>query len=113
MPSPPRGPADYFAKGDWNAQCSMCGRKRKASTLVQNWQGLWRCPVHNEPRQPQDFVRAVADTQTPAFSQLATYTFRGVCDPNSISCYSDYATCDCVMCDYISPAFNPDIAPGE
>lgn len=47
----------------------MCGRKRKASELVKNWQGMYRCPVHNEVRHPQDFVRAVPDVQTPPWVQ--------------------------------------------
>jgi hypothetical protein len=47
----------------------MCGRKRKFSEVVRNWQGLYRCPEHNEPRQPQDFVRGVADVMTVPFAQ--------------------------------------------
>ena len=69
MSGPIKGRADYLELGDWNAVCSMCGRKRKASWLVKNWQGMWRCPEHNEPRQPQDFVRAVPDVQTPPWVQ--------------------------------------------
>lgn len=69
MAGPTRGPADYLALGDWNAQCSMCGRKRKASELVKNWQGQYRCPEHNEPRHPQDFVKGVADNPMPPWVQ--------------------------------------------
>lgn len=53
------GDSDYFAEGDWNVLCAQCGRKLKASRAVKNWQGTWRCPEHNEPRHPQDFVRAI------------------------------------------------------
>jgi hypothetical protein len=56
-----RGRADYLALGDWNARCSLCGKKLKASEMERNWQGLYRCPEHNEPRQPQDFVRGVME----------------------------------------------------
>lgn len=69
MGGPVKGRADYYLPGDWNVACSMCGRKRKASELVRNWQGLWRCPEHNEPRQPQDFVRAIPDVQGVPFAQ--------------------------------------------
>lgn len=69
MPIPGTGQADYLDLGDWNCVCSMCGRKRKASKMVQNWQGMYRCPEHNEPRQPQDFVRGVSDDQTPPWTQ--------------------------------------------
>jgi hypothetical protein len=82
---PIKGRADFLDVGDWNAACSMCGRKRKASTLVQNWQGQWRCPEHNEPRQPQDFVRGVADVQTPAFVQRELDIDVQVCTFNGIS----------------------------
>lgn len=63
------GQADYLALGDWNAVCYECGRKRKASTLRKHWQGYFVCPEHWEPRQPQDFVRAQADIQTPPWTQ--------------------------------------------
>jgi hypothetical protein len=47
----------------------MCGRKRKSSDLEKNWMGLYRCPEHNEPRQPQDFVRNVPDIMTVPWGQ--------------------------------------------
>ena len=63
------GKADYLALGDWNAQCYECGRKFKASQLIRHWQGYYVCKDHWEPRQPQDFVRAVPDQQTPPWTQ--------------------------------------------
>ena len=63
------GEADYLALGDWNAACSLCGAKRKASVLKKHWTGWWRCAEHWEPRQPQDFVRGVQDVQTVPWSQ--------------------------------------------
>lgn len=52
-----------YDKGDWIADCDVCGRKYKASTLQQRWDGLMCCPDDWEIRQPQDFVRGVPDTQ--------------------------------------------------
>lgn len=75
MGFPSKGRADYWAPGDWNCACSMCGRKRKASELVRNWQGMYRCPEHNEERQPQDFVRNVKDIMTVPFDQPETQLF--------------------------------------
>lgn len=72
------GRADYLLLGDWNTQCFQCGFKRKASTLVRNWQGYYVCPEHNEPRQTQDFVRGVPDNQLPPWVQpwpAAIYTY--------------------------------------
>jgi hypothetical protein len=75
MGFPQKGRADYFAPGDFNAACSECGRKRKASTLVRNWQGLYRCPEHNEPRQPQDFARGIKEVISPPWAQIETDNF--------------------------------------
>jgi hypothetical protein len=52
-----------YDRGDWIADCDVCGRKFKASQLVQRWDGLMCCDDDWEIRQPQDFVRGVADTQ--------------------------------------------------
>lgn len=68
----------YLRLGDWNAVCFECGCKRKASELKRHWQGYYVCPEHWEPRQPQDFVRGVQDTQTPEWTQPmpeSVYTF--------------------------------------
>jgi hypothetical protein len=69
MGYPVKGAADYFALGDFDAAGSECGRKAKASTMVKNWQGLYRHPWHNEPRQPQDFARGVKDITTVPWAQ--------------------------------------------
>ena len=52
-----------YDKGDWIADCDVCGRKYKASQLTQRWDGLMCCEDDWEIRQPQDFVRGVPDTQ--------------------------------------------------
>lgn len=52
-----------YDKGDWIADCDVCGRKYKASVLRQRWDGLMCCPDDWEIRQPQDFVRGIPDTQ--------------------------------------------------
>lgn len=52
-----------YDKGDWIALCDVCGRKYKASNLKKRWDGLMCCDHDWEIRQPQDFVRGIADTQ--------------------------------------------------
>lgn len=52
-----------YDKGDWIADCDVCGRKYKASALNERWDGLMCCDDDWEIRQPQDFVRGVPDTQ--------------------------------------------------
>lgn len=92
-----RGRADFWEPGDWNASCSMCGRKRKASQMVRNWQGLYRCPEHNEPRQPQDFVRGLQDIQTVSWSQPQTDINIQICTPNGLSAIPGYAIPGCMI----------------
>mgnify|MGYP001560073493 CR=1 FL=1 len=108
MGGPVKGKADYLALGDWNATCSMCGRKFKASQMVKNWQGLYRCPLHNEPRQPQDFVRGVQDIQTVPWAQPPTDIDILICTPNGLSAIPDFAIPDCSIPDNI--IFYPDVS---
>ena len=104
MGTPGKGRADFLDLGDWNAVCSMCGRKRKASQMVKNWQGMYRCPEHNEARHPQDFVRAVPDVQTPPWVQPPADEFTNFCDLQGVSCLADYAVADCAIADLL-PVF--------
>src|ERR1035437_334721 len=68
---------DTYIKNDWNVLCAECGRKKKASYLVKNWQGYYVCPEHNEPRHPQDFVRGAVDHMAVPWSrpEATTDTF--------------------------------------
>lgn len=108
MPGPYKGPRDYWEDGSWNAACSMCGRKRKDGELVKNWQGMFRCPEHNEPRHPQEYVRAVPDDQTPPWTQPETDSFAGICFPNDQTAIAEYAVAGCAISGYTSPFFNPE-----
>lgn len=65
----PKGKADYYEHGTWNAVCYECGGKFKANQLLKHWQGYYVCRNHWEPRHPQDFVKATADKQTPPWTQ--------------------------------------------
>lgn len=97
MSGPTKGRSDHYVPGDWNVACSMCGRKRKASQMVRNWQGMWRCPEHNEPRQPQDFVRAVPDVQSVPFAQPETDIDIPICSFNGSSAIPHYAIPGCMI----------------
>lgn len=102
---------DYYKPGDWNALCSMCGRKRKAGEMVKNWQGMYRCPEHNEQRHPQDFVKNVVDDPTPPWVQpVPEDIFAMFCSPNDQSAIPDFAVPGCFMPDYLSP-FNSIFDP--
>lgn len=55
----------YFVEGDWNGVCGICGRAFKFSELKIRWDGIWADADCFNPRQPQDFLRAVKDVQAP------------------------------------------------
>lgn len=97
MGQPTKGSADYYVEGDWNVACSMCGRKMKASEAVKNWQGMYRHPWHNEPRQPQDFARGVKDVIGVPFSQPETDTFVKFCSFNGLSSVAGWAEAGCMI----------------
>jgi hypothetical protein len=101
MSSPQKGRADYFAKGDWNIACSICGRKLKASKAERNWQGLYRHPECNEPRQPQDYARGVKDIMDVPFAQPETDTYISYCAPPGNTAFANYAIPDCSVPDVI------------
>jgi hypothetical protein len=58
-----------YEKGNWKTVCDACGRLFKASQLTKRWDGVMVCQDDWEPRQTQDFVRGVADIQTPAWTR--------------------------------------------
>ena len=103
------GPADYFAPGDYNANCYQCGFKFKASQLRRQWQGFYTCESCWEPRQPQDFVRAVPDNQTVPWAQPAsTDAFLPTCSPNGMSAVPGEAEPGCMVPGYLSPMYYDD-----
>jgi hypothetical protein len=94
---PIRGRADYLKLGSWNAACSMCGRKRKADEMVRNWQGLYRCPEHDEPRQPQDFARGVKEDMGVPWSQNPAPAFVYLCSVNTQSAVAGVGAAGCMV----------------
>ena len=55
------GAVNFFAPGDWNFNCDLCGKLQKSSKGVKTWDGFYVCNWHKEARNPQDFVRGVKD----------------------------------------------------
>jgi hypothetical protein len=56
-----------WSNGEWLTICDACGRKFKDSALRMRWDGLMVCSGDWEVRQPQDYVRGVADIQAPPY----------------------------------------------
>jgi len=103
------GRADYLKLGDWNARCSMCSFKFKAGELTKNWQGMYRCSRCQESRQPQDFVRAVPDIQTPPWTQpQVADDFVAMCTPQGLSAVPGEAEPGCASPGYLSPSYIDD-----
>ena len=53
---------NFYKAKTWNALCDSCGFKFKSSDLKLRWDGLMVDDACWEPRQPQDFLRAVKET---------------------------------------------------
>jgi hypothetical protein len=73
------GRADYWLPGGWNMICQVCGFKYKNVEMKLRWDNVWCCPQDWEIRQPQDFVRGVADQmgvpyQSPGGPDVFVYT---------------------------------------
>lgn len=59
----------WYDRGSWSTICDVCGRKFRAQDLKLRWDNLMTCSQDWEPRQPQDFVRGVADYQAPVWTR--------------------------------------------
>lgn len=85
-----------YRSGEWKAVCDVCGREYRSPELRQRWDGLMVCSGDWETRQPQDFVRGVADKVVPAWVRSEPEdSFIHVCDLWSSSPMADYAEADC------------------
>lgn len=101
---------NYYAPGDWNAVCYVCGFKFKASELIRHWQGYYVCSRDWEPRQPQDFVRAQADAIVPPWTQpMPAPIFAAFCTPNGRTAMPGFAEPGCVMPNNVDYLFDDTV----
>jgi len=61
--------SSYYADGQWNFICDICGAAPKSSDGRKTWNGFYVCSHHKEKRNPQDFLRGVKDDQTVPWSR--------------------------------------------
>jgi len=86
--------------GGWKVICDVCGRLYKESDLQKRWDGVMVCSDDWEPRQPQDFVRGVADKQAPPWARPeASDKFLFACTPITNQGIADYGVADCARAD--------------
>lgn len=93
---PPKGQADYFDPGSFNARCSLCGAKRKDRQLRKHWQGQWRCDDCWDTRQPQDFARGIKDDPSTPFVQNPGDLFIITCTINGQAAIGDLGIAGCM-----------------
>ena len=71
--------------GKWLVICDRCGIRKKSDQVRKEWTGLIVCAEKCwEPRNTQDFVRAVKDDQSVAFGLV-------VCPKPSVALLSQSA----------------------
>jgi len=63
------GAQNYYASGQWDFYCDLCGKKSKSSSAVRTWDNRYVCRHHKEVRNPQDFVKGIADDQSTPWSR--------------------------------------------
>ena len=105
------GQADYYADGQWNFFCDLCGAKKKSSKGMRTWNGLYACQHHKEVRNPQDFLRGVRDDQSVPWSRPEPEdTFvPAVCTLQGTNAIPGYAVPGCAIPGYINTAFLPSV----
>lgn len=95
-----------YVKGDWKAICDICGRVYLGSQLRKRWDGFMACPDDWEPRQPQDFVRGIVDTQVPPYVRPESNdSFIAFCTPENSSSIADWGVADCLIADRPFPTW--------
>jgi hypothetical protein len=68
----------------------------KEHDLQKRWDGVMVCSGDWEPRQPQDFVRGVADKQAPPWTRPeSSDNFIFVCTTITSQAIADYGVADC------------------
>lgn len=59
----------YYADGQWNVYCDLCGKKAKSGEVVKTWDGFYVCGKHKEERNPQDLLRGPRPTPPLPFTR--------------------------------------------
>jgi hypothetical protein len=107
------GKADYYADGQWNFYCDLCGAKTKSGDAMKTWNGLYVCRHHKEVRNPQDYLRGVKDNQSTPWSrpEKVPETFVGYCTLQGKNAVPGFAIPGCAIPAFINRAFLPSVNP--
>lgn len=97
---------DYYAKGQWNVICDVCGFKFKSSKIRKRWDGLMVCHDDWETNHPQKFLRVKEDKIAPPWTRPdPPITYKVVCYVYESASYADLATADCGRADIADPSY--------
>lgn len=115
MPGP--GKSDYYADGQFNFTCDLCGSKTKSGDAMLTWQGLYVCKHHKEVRNPQDFLRGVKDDQSvpwsrpwqPPLCDTTAFPYVQSCSLQGTNAIPGFALPGCCIPAYVNTAFYPSI----
>lgn len=66
-----RKQATGYVAGTWNADCDICGFTFRSTQIKLQWDGLRVCNDCHSHRHPQEFLRGVADRQSPPWTRPA------------------------------------------
>ena len=72
MPSR-RYPHNTLVKGQWLAECDICGFRFHSGDLKKNWKNQYVCRDDYEKRHEQDFVRGVPDNSSVPWTRPASF----------------------------------------
>lgn len=106
------GSADFYADGQWNFFCDLCGRKEKSSIGRKTWDNFYVCARHREIRNPQDFVRGIKDNQTVPWNRpRPPDDFVKVCSVRGSVAIPGYAVPGCCIPKFINLAWIQEALP--
>jgi hypothetical protein len=100
------GRADYWADGQWNFYCDLCGRKAKSSDGVKTWDSFYVCRHHKEVRNPQDFLRGVREKMSVPWTRpLAVLPIPYTCTLWGRSAYAEMGVADCAQAGFAPASY--------
>lgn len=98
---------DYYAKGQWNVICDVCGFKLKSGKVRKRWDGLMVCERDWERDHPQKFLRVRPEHIVPPFVRPdPPPAYTTVCYIYESASYADLASADCARADIASPSYS-------
>lgn len=97
--------SNYFASGQYNVICDVCGFKFKNTQMLKRWDGLMVCHADYETDHPQKYLRVHETGESAPYIRQDVTSFTNVCYIFAIPAYADLGTADCMRADKIFPTY--------